>query len=83
MKDYLSKPEVNFFLSILIPLVALGVAWGVMTARLDNVDKRVDSLEEINASQTKINQDIQVRLAEIQKNLINTHQSSKVKKGTL
>jgi len=70
MKDYLSKPEVNFFLSILIPLVALGVAWGVMTARLDNVDKRVDSLEEINASQTKINQDIQVRLAEIQKDVL-------------
>jgi hypothetical protein len=70
MKDYLSKPEVNFFLSILIPLVALGVAWGVMTARLDNVDKRVDSLEEINSSQTKINQDIQVRLAEIQKDVL-------------
>jgi uncharacterized coiled-coil protein SlyX len=41
-----------------------------MTARLDNVDKRVDSLEEINSSQTKINQDIQVRLAEIQKDVL-------------
>jgi hypothetical protein len=69
MKDYLSIPIFNFLLSIMIPLVALAVSWGVMTARLDNVDKRLFITEARVESQIQINQEIKISLNSIEKDI--------------
>jgi hypothetical protein len=67
-QDYISKPEVNFFLSILIPLMALAVTWGIFTARLDHVEKMVNGLQETYSQQQRTNEEIKVTLAEIKAN---------------
>ena len=75
MKDYLSKPEINFLLSIMIPLVAFAVGWGVMTARVDHVEKMTTGLQAEFSIQQAVNEDIKVRLAEIQKDILYIRQA--------
>ena len=75
MKDYLSKPEINFLLSIMIPLVAFAVGWGVMTARVDHVEKMTTGLQAEFSKQQAVNEDIKVRLAEIQKDILYIRQA--------
>lgn len=70
MKDYLSKPEINFLLSILIPLLALAVSWGILSSRVDQLCKDLDEMKATVKGQQSINTDIQVRLAEIQKDVL-------------
>ena len=70
MKDYLSKPEINFFLSILIPLIALAVAWGAMDARLTHVEAMAIGLQSQYKSQTETNEQIKVSLARIETDII-------------
>jgi len=33
-KDFISKPEVSFWIPLLIPILALAVAWGTLNARV-------------------------------------------------
>ena len=75
MKDYLSKPEINFFMSIAFPLVALAVAWGVITTRLDHVENTATVLRSDFNDQQKTNEEIKVRLAEIQKDILYIRES--------
>lgn len=70
MKEYLSKPEINFFLSIAIPLIALAVGWGVMTTRLEHVEDTASVLRVDFNKQQSTNEEIKVRLAEIQKDIL-------------
>lgn len=75
MKDYISKPEINFLLSILIPLVAFAVGWGVMTARVNHVERMTSGLQVEFSKQQTVNEEIKVRLAEIQKDIIYIRES--------
>jgi hypothetical protein len=34
-KELISKPEVSFWVPLLIPLLGLAIAWGVLTTRVD------------------------------------------------
>lgn len=74
LKDAITKPEINFLLSILIPLTSLAVAWGVITARVDHVEKMVTGLQDKQQqqidSQLRVNEDIKIRLAEMQKDIL-------------
>jgi hypothetical protein len=70
MKDYLSKPEINFAMSIFIPIVMFGVGWGIMTTRLDHVERMTVGLQDQVELQRKTNAEISVRLAEIQKDIL-------------
>jgi hypothetical protein len=69
MKDYLSRPELNFLFSIVVPLTALGVSWGIMTAKLDSMDRRLVSAETKIEVQAEISQDISINLATIGKDI--------------
>lgn len=69
-QQYISKPEVNLFLSILIPLVALGISWGILTARLDHVENMALGLQDTYKQQTQTNEDIKVALARIQTDIL-------------
>ena len=69
-KDYISKPEINLFLSILIPLVALAVSWGIFTARLDHTERMINGLQDTYKQQNQINQDIQIKLTQIQTDVL-------------
>jgi hypothetical protein len=70
MKDYLSKPEINFLLSILIPLVALAAAWGTMATRMDNIEKNMVIIQAQYTEQVKVNEIIKVSLARIETDII-------------
>lgn len=69
MKDYLTKPELLLFLAILLPLLTVAVSFGVTTARLDNLDKRLGIAEARIEVQTDIIQRINISLATIQKDI--------------
>jgi hypothetical protein len=68
-RDYISKPEINLFLSIIIPLLAVAVTYGIYTARIDHLEKLVGGLQITYAEQQKTNEQIQIRLAELQKDV--------------
>ena len=81
IKELITKPEINFWIPIIITLVSIAVAWSTGMARLDRVCDRVDTLEKrveshiVLAEQVWDERDdqytqIQVTLAEIQKELI-------------
>lgn len=70
LKEYISKPEVTFFLSLIIPLTALAVTFGIMTARINYIEKTMSTLQNQYTAQSTTNSDIKVRLAEIQKDII-------------
>lgn len=70
MKDALTKPEISFFLSIAIPLIALAVSWGVMTTRIDHIEKLALGLQETYKEQASMNEGIKIQLAEIQKDVL-------------
>ena len=80
LKEAIQKPEVNFWLGIIIPIIALAVAWGSLNTRLDNLDFQrteghnayrqhvIDSENRFDAQDVAFTQ-IQVRLAELQKDI--------------
>lgn len=70
LKEVLTKPEINFMLSIMIPLIALAVTWGVMTSRLEHMEKMVNGLQDTYKEQQQTNLGIQIKLAEIQKDIL-------------
>lgn len=70
LREYISKPELNLFISILVPLLALAVMWGVLATRLDHVEKLALGLQEQYKEQSTTNEEIKVKLAEIQKDLM-------------
>jgi len=70
MKEYLSKPEINFFLSILIPLVAIAVGWGVMTTRVEQLERMTLILQEHYVQQERISNEIKVSLARIETDIL-------------
>lgn len=80
MKESLQKPELNFWIGIIIPLIGIAVAWGIMQNRIGNLENRfdyfgsrfVDRQVEVDARLEKRDEillDIQVKLAEIQTDL--------------
>ena len=80
IKEAIQKPEINFWLSLIIPVIGIAVAWGVLNTRVeylsDKVDyadirfqSHVDSSEKRFDEQNAVFLDIQVKLAEIQKDI--------------
>lgn len=57
-------------MSIAIPLIALAVSWGVMTTRIDHVEKIAMGIQEEYSKQAKINEDIKVSLARIETDIL-------------
>ena len=81
IKQVIEKPEVNFWVGLLIPIIGVAVSWGVLTTKVNNIDEKVNyrhdlyliSEQECNdklSKQDTVLLDIQVRLAEIQKDII-------------
>lgn len=70
MKDVLTKTWVLFFLSIAIPLMSLAVSYGAVTARLDQAEKEIGLIRAEHTAQRDVNEEIQVKLAEIQKDIL-------------
>lgn len=69
ISEYISRPEINLFVSVMIPLLGLAVLWGVQTTRMDRLEKMVDSLQTTYTQQQFTNQGIQIKLAELQKDV--------------
>ena len=77
----IQKPEVSFWITIIIPLIGVGISWGVNSARLENLESRFDYFGGRYETHVKDNTqsfenqnvvllNIQVRLAEIQKDIL-------------
>ena len=80
IKEAIQKPEVNFWVGIIIPLIGIAVAWGIQTARVAALEARfeyfggrfLERCELVDARLEKRDEillDIQVKLAEIQTDL--------------
>jgi len=69
IKDWLSKSEITFFMSIIIPLTALGISWGIMTARLQEIDRRQVIIETKLETQIQTNQEIKISLTQLEKDI--------------
>ena len=63
MKNY--EPLIK----ILIPLLGIAVAWGVITTRINNFEVRITKLEQEIEKLDETFLKIEVRLAEIQKDI--------------
>lgn len=70
IKDAISKPEINFWIGLAIPMLGIAVMWGTMTARIDHLEDMTIGLQDTYAEQRVQNTEIQVRLAEIQKDVL-------------
>ena len=74
IKEAIQKPEINFWLGLIIPFVGIAIAWGTLTTRVDHIEKMTVGLQNKQQvqidNQLIVNEEIKIRLAEIQKDLI-------------
>lgn len=68
--ELLTKPEINFFLSILIPLVALSVTYGTLSEKIYYVETATNTVKAQCDENKNDNNEIKIRLAEIQKDIL-------------
>ena len=69
LKEVVTKPEVSFFVSLMIPLIAVGISFGIATARLDNIDRRLVTAETKIENQIELIQEVNIGLTGIQKDI--------------
>ena len=79
-KEFLKRPEISFWVALLLPFVGFAVQWGVLTTNINAIaDKGIKLRTEVEAhiniderryeSQNETFLKIQVQLAEIQKDI--------------
>lgn len=80
IKETIQKPEISFWMALIIPIVGIAIQWGVMTSTLSAMQNNHDRLRsEYDAHIVKTELDnrakdlqllqIEVKLAEIQKDI--------------
>jgi len=87
-KEFISKPEISFWIPVITAIVSASLAWGTLSNKLNIMNEQVDYMnskgvilrqdmeameERVDSTLTKHDQvllDIQVRLAEIQKDVL-------------
>lgn len=62
--------EINFIIQLAVPLSAVAVSWGIMRAKIAEVENVTRCLSDKYDEQTKTNEEIKVKLAEIQKDIL-------------
>jgi hypothetical protein len=81
VKDLIEKPEINFWIGIIVPLIGVAISWGVISTKVKSLETRFDYFggrfierqEKVDGrldSQDKVFLDIQIKLAEIQKDIL-------------
>lgn len=76
----MQKPEISFWLAVIIPLLGIAVQWGVFTSRIGQIEKdivRVQGIQDHHLEQEEQDgRDLDIRLlnmeiqlAEIQKDI--------------
>lgn len=80
-RDIISKPEVSFWIPIITAVVGVAMSWAALTAKIDSIyDKSVDLRADYEETRGKVEMaltkqeqtllEIQVKLAEIQKDIL-------------
>ena len=80
IKDVIQKPEVAFWIAIIVPILGIAMGWGVFATRLSTLEDRFNYYgARFEARETLVNNkledqdkvflDIQVRLAEIARDI--------------
>ena len=88
IQDVVKKPEISFWMALILPILGFAVAWGVFSNRLDSLEERFNYFggrfqeHEITADAQFHLVDgqftfIQVTLAEIQKDILFIKESLK------
>lgn len=67
--DNLKKRELNFWINILSPLITIAFTIGVYTTTVSALADRVKKIEDDHIAQEKTYLEIQIKLAEIQKDI--------------
>lgn len=74
IRQAIEKPEINFWVSLIIPIIGIAVSWGVLATRVEHVEEMVIGLQSKQQRQIEaqmvVNEEIKIRLAEIQKDII-------------
>jgi hypothetical protein len=70
MKNYLSMPLVNFVLSVVTALIPVAIWTGIMSARVENIEKNMIIMQKQYSDQVQVNQEIKVSLARIETDII-------------
>lgn len=81
LKDAMQKPEVSFWMAIIIPLLGLAVQWGTLNSSLTNLAEKEARLRQeydsfvVNQNSQSKDLDVrllqmEVKLAEIQKDIV-------------
>lgn len=80
-KDIINKPELNFWIPIITAIAGIAVSWGIINTRVSNLEERFNYFGgryEVHVKETDsrfkeqdvVFADIQVKLAEIQKDIL-------------
>lgn len=79
--DTIKKPEFNFWYPLIVMFLGVGITWGATTTKISSLEERfnyfggrfqdrVDLVDEKLNKQDDVFLDIQVKLAEIQKDIL-------------
>ena len=69
-KETVTKPEISFFLSIVIPLIGVAIGWGVFSTRVNYLEREVGKLKTDYDGINVTLVEIKVQLAEISKDIL-------------
>lgn len=70
IKEVLNKPEINFWVGLVLPLLAIAAMWGSMGTKVSQLEDMTLGLQDTYTIQREQNTRIQVQLAEIQKDVL-------------
>ena len=70
LKDTITKPEVGFFLSIVIPIIGVAIGWGIFSTRVNYLETAVAELKKDCDGTSVTLIEIKVQLAEISKDIL-------------
>ena len=79
-KDMLKKPEISFWLGLLIPMASILISWGALSQKIETIDElqkeqavmnrvHIEEAENRFDRQDTKNAEILIRLAQIQKDI--------------
>lgn len=69
MKEIIEKREIQFIIQIVLLVLAVAIPFVTYGARIEQLEKRVDKVDTLHQELSMTLTDMQVRLAQIQKDI--------------
>ena len=46
-KSFISKPEISFWVPLIVPLIGLAIAWGVLTTKVEAIETEAQDIRAL------------------------------------